>query len=229
MTSAHLLDENSEFIKISGPEEIEPGDIVYEVVRYGTGPKDVRYNEHKVLGVERGALRAARLDAKGRVQHPIKLSFHALVRKRPVVEESPSPRTQVITPGVVRRIGQRQSGVTKKSAIVTPPPKASEQTAQPSADFAAYLEMSREILSSARRELHALAEKRAIVAAEIEAIDARHKRQIEALETQIAALRQDHQRDRGCGVAALEAMVLQREALEARIGSLESMLQAVTR
>lgn len=227
MTSAHLIDENSEFIKISGPEEIEPGDIVYEVVRYGTGPKDVRYNEHKVLGVERGALRAARLDAKGRVQHPIKLSFHALVRKRPIVEESPSPRTQVITPGVVRRIGQRQSG--RKNAIVTPPPKASDQTAQPSADFAAYLEMSREILSCARRELQALSEKRAIVAAEIEAIDARHKRQIEALETQIASLRQDHQRDRGCGVAALEAMGGQREALEARIGSLESMLQAVTR
>ena len=49
------------YVKVECPEQVEPGDIVYEVVRFGTREEDVKYNELRVTRVERQAVQVVKL------------------------------------------------------------------------------------------------------------------------------------------------------------------------
>jgi hypothetical protein len=58
----------AELVKVSGPE-LEDGDTVYEVVRWGRDPHQVKFNALKVMKSDRGT--ATCIDLEGRDQQPL--------------------------------------------------------------------------------------------------------------------------------------------------------------
>jgi hypothetical protein len=196
---------SSDYVKVERPEQVEPGDHVYEIVRFGTRETDVKYNELRVMSVEGKAVRAVRVD--GARSQPVKIAFHALVMR------ADPPRT-----GVVRRLPERP-----QSALV--PVDGPPST--PGDAFSAYIDMSRELLDELRSEIAGVSQSRARVVAEIEPLEAAHRKQVESLETQLASIREQHQRERAVADAALGALDARRAALDARINGLEAMLKAV--
>lgn len=192
-----------QYVKIERAEQLEPGDMVYEVVRWGSAPDHVKYNAHKVMSVERQAVRAIRVD--GQHQRPIKLSFKSLVMR--------APDNDVRT-AVVRRL--------PAPAAPSPPPSSSCADS-----FAAFRELSRGVLDEARVELRSVAEARQRVGAELEPVMTAHRRKIEALEAKLGEAREALAQDQRLAEEAVAALDERRAELETRIHALEGMIAAV--
>lgn len=202
MTMAHLIAGRSDYVRIESPDQVEPGDSVFEVVRYGQRDSDIKFNELRVVTVERMAVKAVRVGSPG---SPIKLSFKTLVMR--------APDAKAKTGGVVRRLPAPASA---------PPPVASQ-----SPDFAAYIEMTRDVLQEVRASLRSVSDKKAEVIARAGPLETQHRARIEQLQTELEKAMTARQRDKACADAAIEALDAQAAELEGRITGIESMLRAV--
>jgi hypothetical protein len=207
------------YVKVERGEQLEPGDVVFEVVRFGVRVEDVKYNEMRVMSVERGAVRAVHLNKPG--SRSVKLAFHALAIRIP-------DRPPLLADNV------RKLPPPPPTLADAPPPTLADAPPPPpslsaSASFAAYVDLTTGVLDEARVELRNVSDSRARVIAEMDPISQAHRKQVEALEAKIQEARETFERTRKVSVAALAALDAKRAELDARILALEGMLKAVSR
>lgn len=194
----------SAYVKLESPEQIEPGDIVYEVVRFGTREEDVKYNELRVTRVERQAVQVVKLNG-ARGTRPIKMAFHSIM----------------IRPRECGPVVRRLAAVAAPAIVAAPPvPRASES-------FGAYVELTTGILEEARAELRGLDDARDSVRERFEVIEKAHRKRVEELERELANVREVYERDRQLASVAMESVGGRRVAVEGRVAALEAMLKAV--
>lgn len=201
----------SKLLPIKHPNDVERGEHVYEMTRFGIAEHHVKFNEFEVLEVLRQAARCRPVDSQRKA--PISIPFARLRRlpKDPMARPKTASTESAAAPVV----------------MVPPPPR--ETTTQAAGDaFGAWLELGRGLVAELGSDLSAANASAAQVAAQLDNIDAVHRRRIEQLEAELLAAKQDHARDRSVAQGRLDALRDKIETLEARRAGIASIVTPVS-
>lgn len=205
------------YVRIEDPSDVEPGDIVYEVVRFGHGDTDIKHNEMRVMSVERRAVVALRAGGP-RGSRPIKMPFTALVRRAPMIEERDKPAPIVLTHRMRNGARVTVRDVSHLEEQAPPPP--------PDA-FAAYLEITQGLVQELRTELDGLDARKAELEKKREALGTTHRQEVDLLNERLRCLNHAHQKRDVLLLDEIEQLEQKRQPLTAKVDSIESMIAAV--
>jgi hypothetical protein len=159
------------------------GDIVYEQVTWGDGQS--KLNRLRVLRVDRAAAFCEYFDRRRKARL---IPFHQLRMEPKETPSQPPPQLRMEPQGAPRM------------RLVLPPPPSEPAPAPPkrtvASDLEAWLEMGRGLIDEAHAEKRDLEAQRALVSAELAAIDDQHRSRIEALEKELFEARGAYQEAR---------------------------------
>jgi flagellar motility protein MotE (MotC chaperone) len=182
--------------RLESPSQVEVGDTVYEVIRFGTEDHHVKFKAHKVLKVERAACKLAHADHG----QPVKMAFHALMAERPKLS---------------------LDKVRERPAVALVQPRA-----QPEDDaFSAWLDMGRGLIDELDVQREKLCDERERWNDEAEGIVAVHARRVAELEAQLRDARREMEAERARRKDAVRGLDEQIAALEARRTALSRVLK----
>lgn len=189
-------------------DALERGDVVYEPIRWGQGPDQVKYKKYFVLTVLRGAVR---VQDEERRDQPKKIRFADLR-----MERAPAPV------------------VTLASRALPPPPAPPSPSLppptspKPADDYQALLDMSRAVVDGLAKEQRDLIEEKATIQRSADTLAANHRKRIEALEGELARAHREHDADRALTQARIDAVNAKMVHADERRKALETLLK-VTR
>lgn len=201
----------TKLVRIRSPEELERGDTVVEVVRFGASAVHCKYNQYEVLEVLRQAVRCRPIASSRK--EPVSISFSRLHRH---AKDQPMPRPS--TP---------KNDPAPSVALVPPPPREApaEPVSAPSGDaLEAWLDMGRELVADIDRERAGALASVDQVQHQLEQIDSVHRRRIEQLERELLAAKQDHTRDRAVASGRLEQLRAKVLLLDKRRAGIEQIV-----
>lgn len=184
---------------------LEYGDTVYFQHRFGNRPEDVAYRKRRVVEVNRGGVKVVDPGAPGR---PVIIAKGQLFVERAEVE-----------------VTHRRPP--SASTLGNPPqPRAAAPRVDDDNQYSAFLDMGRGLVEEIKGRLRGLAEQRANAMRDLDALDDTHGKRVAALESQLAAARQQHADDRALALTKLEALDSHTAHETARRRALESLLSA---
>lgn len=193
-------------------EALERGDYVYETVRFGKGPNDVKYKKLRVLKTDRGTATVVPAEGPSGHLNEKKIRLSDLKMEKPDAPSSlpsPSPAADA----AADRIGEQF-----RARILA------KQPGEPDSQFAAWLEMGRGLLGDVDAEESALREERAAVELRLHEIDTRYKGYIEKAENELAVIRKNHADDRALAESLRETVMMKLLRVVDRRNGLKKML-----
>ena len=171
--------------KLETPEQVRPGDTVYEVVRFGTGDQHVKFKPCKVIKALRGGCRVSREDGSN---YTTTLAFGLLMCERPKPTLQREPRERPV------------------AAIVQLPERTEDA-------FSAWLDMGRGLIDELDQQREALQDEReALQDTEVSALLAQR---VAELEAQLKQARRDMEAERERQREAMRSLDAQLAALDA--------------
>lgn len=204
-----------QYIRIDDPNQLEPGDSVYEVVQFGQNETDVKYNELRVMSIERKAIVALR-QAGPRGGRPIKLPFSALVMRVPAVE----PRA---SNAIVATVPKRAHAILRS----VPEPVAVAIVPQKPDAFAAYLELSEGFLQELRLELDGLDDEKAELEKERDELETNYRQEVDKLNELMRKLNHAHHKEHAALDGRIDAIEQRRAPLQDKVKGIETILVTV--
>lgn len=210
MTDAFAQD----LIPVRG-QTIERGDVVYELVRFGKGESDLKLKKLRVLETDRGSATVEPYDGtageKRAERRKVQLANLRMERPAPTPKFDNPPRVKLVPPA-------------NDVPASSPKPPATPRTVSGDDQFEAWAEMGRELLAGITGEISGLTEQLAKIKADLESVDARHRRTIEELEQELVEARRAHEEDRALAAARKEALESKLERAKERLNGIRLML-----
>lgn len=213
-----------QYIKLEHKNQVAPGDIVYQVIQYGSDhEKHVKYDEWKVIDAERRVVIAVRQGSGPKAGITRKLRFEEVVLKAPEFpvrrEQDPEPVRQ----GVVRR----RHDATQQNGLAVIDTEGNEVKKKPQTAHEAYLALSRDYLQDLRLQLGKIDEAKDGFVRELGDQELGYRNDLERLNEQIRSLNFAHQKERQRLQATIDACEKQREPLCDTIEGIEALLQSM--
>lgn len=209
---------NYQYIRVEKPEQLEPGDTVYQVIRHGTREEDVKYNEMRVMTVERRAVQALRHGGP-RGSRPITLPFTSLVIRAPesLDRKELTHRADIrpIHAHVVVRATAQADAIETLAAREKPDAVAT------------CAELIDTLLQDLRIDLESLDEEKAELQNELSGLDTAHRQELERLNELVRKANHQHQKKATQLQERLDDVEERRAPLQKKADSIESMLSAV--
>lgn len=207
------VDFASSLVPVRG-QELSRGDTVYELIQWGTRAGDVKLSKLRVIRTVRAAAQCECCDGAREGQH-VTIPFHRL-RMEPKPEAAPSDT------------GTHRVRLVKSAPVSEPPPSPVPRPAASSGqDFDALVEMGRDVLGNLAREQAALEKEQAKLVRDVEAIDANHRKTIEALEQELIEARRAHEDDRRFAATRAETIDKRLAQITRRRQLLEALAEPV--
>jgi len=158
-------------------DALEHGDAVYEKVQWGRSEGDVKWKKWRVIRADGGSATVVSFDGPNRGNPHKKIKFGDLRMERQEQEPMSKPLTGKIT------------GLRSVASGEAPSPRT-ERTVPPAAgdsQYEAWVEMGRGLVADVTGEQRGLAEQKAKILRDLDAIDGNHRKAIESLELDRAA------------------------------------------
>lgn len=216
---SHLMTQEAfNYVRLESPDQIEIGDSVYRVVRWGDGPNCVKHVEMRVLDKMRRAVVVAK-EGGPKGASTTKVRFDELVIRAP---EQPAAAA-----AVVKRLPIPKASVRRDEPFAMAVIDVEFEPVAKTSSMTTYIELTESLLQEMRGELDGIDGAKDAVAKELADLELGHRQRLEALAEQVRKEKHSHEKSRLVVQASIDALEQKRAPLSAEISRIETALSTV--